>query len=96
MDTNLETLRRAVAENRDVYVSVINKSNAEQEERMNGLVDDLEKVANELFEIQTKLQNTDLNSGEETQKIARQLNDLEAHLNTSIITERSIRKAQDK
>ena len=28
--------------------------------------------------------------------MARQLNDLEAHLNTSIITERSIRKAQDK
>ena len=51
VDTNLETLRRAVAENRDVYVSVINKSNAEQEERMNGLVDDLEKVANELYDI---------------------------------------------
>lgn len=96
VDTNLETLRRAVAENRDVYVSVINKSNLEQEERMNGLVDDLEKLATELYDIQVKLQNTDLNSGEETEKIARQLNDLEAHLNTSIITERSVRKQQDK
>ena len=37
-----------------------------------------------------------MNSGEETEKIARQLNDLEAHLNTSIITERSVRKQQDK
>lgn len=55
VDTNLETLRRAVAENRDVYVSVINKSNLEQEERMNGLVDDLETITNELHDIQTKL-----------------------------------------
>jgi len=28
--------------------------------------------------------------------MARQINDLEAVLNTSIITERSVRKAQDK
>lgn len=37
-----------------------------------------------------------MNSGEEVEKLARQLNDLEAHLNTSIITEKSVRKAQDK
>jgi len=54
VDTNLETLRRAVADNREVYVSVINKSNIEQEERANSLVDDLEKLANEVYEIQTK------------------------------------------
>lgn len=28
--------------------------------------------------------------------MAKQLHDLEAHLNTSIITEKSVRKAQDK
>ena len=71
VDTNLETLRRAVAENRDVYVSVINKSNQEQEERMNGLVDDLETIAGELHDIQTKLSEADLNAGEEIQKLAR-------------------------
>ena len=96
VDTNLETLRRAVADNREVYVSVINKSNIEQEERANSLVDDLEKLANEVYEIQTKQVNTGTYSGEETQKMARQINDLEAVLNTSIITERSVRKAQDK
>ena len=31
-----------------------------------------------------------------TEGILKQLNDLEAHLNTSIITEKSVRKAQDK
>lgn len=44
VDSNLETLRKAIGDNRDVYVSVINKSNLEQEERMNGFVEDLEKV----------------------------------------------------
>jgi hypothetical protein len=28
--------------------------------------------------------------------VARQINDLEAHVNTAIITEKSVRKAQDK
>ena len=31
VDTNLETLRKAIADNRDVYVNVINKSNLENE-----------------------------------------------------------------
>jgi len=44
VDSNLETLRKAITDNRDVYVSFINKSNQEQEERMNGFVDDLEKI----------------------------------------------------
>lgn len=63
---------------------------------MNGLVDDLEKVAHEIFEIQSKLNSSGLNSGEEIERIGRQLNDLEAHLNTSIITEKSVRKTSDK
>jgi hypothetical protein len=51
VDSNLETLRKAIGDNRDVYVSVINKSNLEQEERMNGFVEDLEKVVTELYDI---------------------------------------------
>lgn len=52
VDSNLETLRKAISDNRDTYVSVINKSNLEQEERMNGFVEDLENVVNELYELQ--------------------------------------------
>lgn len=55
MDKSLESLRQAVADNRDVYVSVINRSNIEQEERINNLVEDIEKIASELYEIQLKL-----------------------------------------
>jgi len=96
VDSNLETLRKAIADNRDVYVSVINKSNLEQEERMNSFVDDLENVVNELYEIQTKMDGGGAGAGELSEKYAKQINDLEAHLNTSIITEKSVRKAQDK
>jgi hypothetical protein len=92
----LETLRKAIGDNRDVYVSVINKSNLEQEERMNGFVEDLEKVVNELYDIQTLLQNNGQRDGEDVVKVTRQINDLEAHVNTAIITEKSVRKAQDK
>ena len=32
-------------------MGLINKSNTEQEERMNGMVEDLEKVVQEMYEI---------------------------------------------
>ena len=92
----METLRKAIGDNRDVYVSVINKSNLEQEERVNGFVEDLEKVVESLYEVQLKQESIGTNSGEEVVKVSRQINDLEAHLNTSVITEKSVRKAQDK
>ena len=92
----METLRKAISESREVYISIINKSNIEQEERVNELVDDLEKLANGLYDVQGKMQNSDFGSGAENDKLSRQLNDLEANLNTQIITEKSVRKAQDK
>ena len=74
----------------------MNKSSIENEERLNGLIGDFEKVSKEVLDIQSKIQNTDFSSGEETTKLMRQLNDLEANVNTSLITEKSVRKAQDK
>jgi predicted nucleic acid-binding Zn-ribbon protein len=63
---------------------------------MNSFVDDLENVVNELYEIQTKMDGGGAGAGETNEKYSKQINDLEAHLNTSIITEKSVRKAQDK
>lgn len=68
---------------------------------MNGFVEDLENIVNELFEVQQKLDNGgavgSVGAGQEgSESMAKQLHDLEAHLNTSIITEKSVRKAQDK
>jgi hypothetical protein len=71
---------------------------------MNGFVEDLENIVNELYEVQTKIDSGNLGSGkavggmvdEAPDALSKQLHDLEAHLNTSIITEKSVRKAQDK
>jgi len=41
VDSNMETLRKAIQDNREVFVSVINKTNEELEGRYNGYVEDL-------------------------------------------------------
>ena len=71
VDSNLETLRKAITDNRDVYVGFINKSNQEQEERMNGFVDDLEKIVQDVYECQLKLEGSGSNTGEEVERIGR-------------------------
>ena len=40
----MDTLRKAIQDNREVFVTVINKTNEELEGRYNGFVEDLEKV----------------------------------------------------
>jgi NifU-like protein involved in Fe-S cluster formation len=59
-------------------------------------VDDLEKVVNEVFAMQTKVDDADKSIREEAVKLNKAVADLEAHINTSVITEKSVRKAQDQ
>ena len=59
-------------------------------------MDDLEKVVNEVFAMQTKVDDADKSIREEAVKLNKAVADLEAHINTSIITEKSVRKAQDQ
>jgi hypothetical protein len=75
---------------------VLNKTNEEIEGRYNSFVDDLEKVVNEVFAMQTKVDDADKSIKEEAVKLNKAVADLEAHINTSIITEKSVRKAQDQ
>mmetsp|Transcript_2287 Transcript_2287/g.2228 ORF Transcript_2287/g.2228 Transcript_2287/m.2228 type:complete len:252 (+) Transcript_2287:1518-2273(+) len=95
VDSNMETLRKATQDNREVFVSVINKTNEELEGRYNGFVDDLEKIVGELYQVQLKVDDGDKRVNEESGKLNKAVNDLEAHINTSIISEKSVRKAQD-
>jgi len=74
-------------------VTVLNKTNEEIEGRYNSFVDDLEKVVNEVFGMQTKVDEADKSIKEEAVKLNKAVADLEAHINTSIITEKSVRKA---
>lgn len=77
-------------------MSVINKTNEEIEGRYNSFVDDLEKVVNEVYSMSTKVDEADRGIKEESVKLNKVVADLEAHINTSIITEKSVRKAQDQ
>jgi hypothetical protein len=45
----LETLRRAIADNREVFVSIINKNTEEQKSTHDNLVEDMEKVIEEVY-----------------------------------------------
>lgn len=78
-----------------MFVNVINKTNEELEGRYNGFVEDLEKVVGELFLMQSKVDEGDQALKGESLKLNKAVHDLEAHINTSIITEKSVRKAQD-
>ncbi len=91
----METLRKAIQDNREVFVSVINKTNEELEGRYNSFVDDLERVVNEVYAMQVKVEDGDKRIKDESGKLNKAVHDLEAHINTSVITEKSVRKAQD-
>ena len=92
----METLRRAVADNREVLVSVINKQSEEQRTTHDNLVEDIEKVIDEVYQMRVKAENSEKKVIEDTFKLQKFVNDLEAHINTSIITEKSVRKAADR
>jgi len=60
------------------------------------MVEDLEKVVNEVYAMQVKVGDGDSKIKDESVRLNKAVNDLEAHINTSIITEKSVRKAQDR
>ena len=71
VDSNMETLRKAVADNREVYIGIINKSNMSQEDRMNELNDDMEKLGDAIYNIEAKLENFGGSNGEELVRLTR-------------------------
>ena len=88
VDNNLETLRRALQDNREVFVNIINKTNEEIEVKNNNLVEDLEKIIDEVFQVRIKAEQVEKKLVEDTFKMQKAITDLEVHINTSIITNR--------
>lgn len=88
MDNNLETLRRALQDNREVFVNIINKTNEDVEGKNNNLVEDLEKIIDEVFQVRVKAEQVEKKLAEDTFKLQKAITDLEVHINTSIITNR--------
>ena len=96
MDNNLETLRKAIADNREVFVNIINKNTEESRTQHDSVVQDLERVIDEVFNTRVKVEQSEKKVLEDTFKLQKAVTDLEAHINTSIISEKSVRKATDK
>ena len=96
VDNNLETLRRALQDNREVFVNIINQTNEDFETKHNNMVEDLEKVIDEVFKVRVKSEKVEQKIVEDNGRTQKMITDLEAHINTSIITEKSVRKAQDR
>lgn len=92
----METLRKALQDNREVFVNIINQTNEDSESKHNSMVEDLEKVIDEIFKVRVKTEQGEQKIVEDTVKMQKMIGDLEAHINTSIITEKSVRKAQDR
>jgi hypothetical protein len=65
----LETLRRAIADNREVFVSIINKNTEEQRTTHDNLVEDIEKVIDEVYQMRVKGVNGDKNLVDDTYKL---------------------------
>lgn len=71
-----------------MFVNIINKTNEEIEVKNNNLVEDLEKIIDEVFQVRVKAEQVEKKLVEDTFKIQKAITDLEVHINTSIITNR--------
>jgi hypothetical protein len=60
------------------------------------MVEDIERVIDEVYNVRVKNEQSEKNVLGDTFKLQKSVNDLEAHINTSIITEKAIRKSADK
>ena len=49
---------------------------------MNGFVDDMEKIVNELYQMQVTVNDADERVRGDSVKLGKQVHDLEAHINT--------------
>ena len=60
------------------------------------MIEDIEKVIDEVFKVRVKTEKTEQKIVQDTVAMQKQITDLEAHINTSIITEKSMRKSGDR
>ena len=57
------------------------------------MVEDIERVIDEVYNVRVKTEQSEKKVLDDTFKLQKACNDLEAHINTSIIQEKSLRKA---
>jgi hypothetical protein len=93
VDVNLDTLRKAITDNREVFVSVINKVNDDFHSKHVNVVSDLETIVLEVAESNKALQIVEKKGDENSKEIRKALIEYEAFINSSIFNEKAARSA---
>ena len=92
----MDILGKAVSDSREVFLDVVNRLEDEITTKNNNTVDDMAKVVAEIENVIAETVHGKRRAQEDLENMAKQLSDFESHLNTTMITEKSVRKAQDK
>lgn len=88
-------MRRAVADNREVFVNIINKNVEESRAQHDAMVEDIERVIDEVYNVRVSTEQSEKKLLEDAFRLQKSVNDNEAHINTSIIAEKAARKTAD-
>jgi hypothetical protein len=84
----MDVLRHAVADNREVFLEVTNRLSEEINTKNNNVVEDIEKIIEEIDIGNGMAAKFKAMANEEFSNITKTLSDLEAHFNTTMITVR--------
>lgn len=73
-------------------MNIINQTNEDVELKNNNLVEDLEKIIDEVFNVRVKTEKVEKKLVEDTYMMQKAVHDLEVHINTSLITNRGAKR----
>ncbi len=93
MDVNLDTLRKAITDNREVFVSIINNVNDDLNSKHVTVVQDLESIVGEMTEMTKAISIVEKKGDDNIKEVRKALIETEAFINTSVMNERAARSA---
>ena len=66
-------MRRALQDNREIFVNIINTTNEDNEAKHNVLVEDLEKLIDETFKVRVKAEQSEQKIVEDTVRMQKMI-----------------------
>jgi len=89
VDVNLDTLRKAITDNREVFVSVVNKVNDDSYQRHELVVEDLKALVSEIIELSRAVELVEKKSDENILEVKWTMTDQEALINATYSKEKA-------
>lgn len=93
VDTNLNTLRRAIQDNREMLTTMRDRFIKEISKMHISIVADFESLSKEMTYTQTKLQEVDIKRADDKDRTEKALMDIEVFINSSVSSEKAARIA---